>query len=234
MARERSERRAADSRAARAAAIERDPLGWFDPLYAAARADADPQRVPWVDLRPNRFLGEWLRREDPRPAAGMAVLVVGCGLGDDAEELARRGFAVTAFDFSPTAIDWCRERFPESRVDYRVADLLALPAEWRRGFDLVVDVYTVQSLPLKIRRRALAALAELVAPGGRLLLVAHLRADEVSDPAGPPWPLSRAECGVLVREGGLREEQAEVIADPDGENPGRERLRLLLRRESAG
>jgi SAM-dependent methyltransferase len=228
MNRDLSARGDAEARARRAAALARDPLGWFDPLYAGARAERDPCRVPWVDLETNRFLSQWLERENPQPDPE-CVVVVGCGLGDDAEELAGRGFAVTAFDFSPTAIDWCRERFPETRVDYRVADLFALPAEWRRRFGLVVEVYTVQALPLELRRRAMRAVAELVAPGGRLLVVAHLRADAVTRPSGPPWPLSRVECREFMAAG-LVEESVEVLADPDETHPRRERVRLVLRR----
>lgn len=43
---------------------------------------------------------------------GLSAVVVGCGLGDDAEALAAAGFAVTAFDVSGSAIAWAKERFP--------------------------------------------------------------------------------------------------------------------------
>jgi protein-L-isoaspartate O-methyltransferase len=36
---------------------------------------------------------------------GKRALVVGCGLGYDAEFLARLGYAVTGFDVAPTAIE---------------------------------------------------------------------------------------------------------------------------------
>src|SRR5687767_2842505 len=87
-----------------------DPLGWFEPLYAGA--NDDPGAVPWADMRPNPNLVDWLDAHSLPLSPGRAALVVGCGLGDDAEELARRGFRVTAFDISATAIGWCRRRFP--------------------------------------------------------------------------------------------------------------------------
>ncbi|MDZ7952448.1 hypothetical protein [Nostoc sp. DedQUE09] len=37
-------------------------------------------------------------------ASGQKALVIGCGLGDDAEALAHLGFEVTTFDISPTAM----------------------------------------------------------------------------------------------------------------------------------
>ena len=81
--------------------------------------------------------------------------MVGCGLGDDAEELARRGYDAAAFDVIEKAIAWCRRRFPDSAVDYRVADVFALPEEWQRAFDLVVEIQTIESLPIADRTRVI-------------------------------------------------------------------------------
>ena len=59
---------------------ERNPLGWFELLYAAAAGD--PAAIPWADLKPNASLVGWLDRH-PVPQ-GRSALTVGCGLGDDA------------------------------------------------------------------------------------------------------------------------------------------------------
>ena len=110
----------------RAAVSEHEDTAWFERLYAAAEAgDAE---VPWDRGGPNPFLEQWVR-ERGLEGAGRRALVIGTALGDDAELLAARGYAVTAFDVSPTAIEGARRRFPDSSVDYRVADLLDLPAE---------------------------------------------------------------------------------------------------------
>lgn len=69
-------------------------------MYSAAGEDL--AALPWASLKPFPLLVEWL--DGPGAEVGGEALVVGTGLGDDAEELARRGFAVTAFDLSPTAI----------------------------------------------------------------------------------------------------------------------------------
>src|SRR6516165_1012212 len=92
-----------------------DPVGWFEPLYA--HADGDERRVPWADLVVNPHLKTWLAGRRLSGERRKAI-VIGCGLGDDAEELARLGFQVVAFDVSPTAIAWCRQRFPNSPVEY--------------------------------------------------------------------------------------------------------------------
>lgn len=205
--------RIAASRAGRRAAAAGDSTAWFDPLYRAAREADAPADIPWVDQRPNRFLMQWLDRAMPAPCR---ACVVGCGLGDDAEELARRGFNVTAFDISPTAIDWCRERHAATAVDYAVADFNNLPAAWRGAFDLVVEVYNVQALPLAERAISSAALSSLVARGGRLVAVCRGRSDEESDPKGPPWPFSPKEMALFATEG-MTEESFEIIDDPDDE-----------------
>jgi 2-polyprenyl-3-methyl-5-hydroxy-6-metoxy-1,4-benzoquinol methylase len=89
------------------------PTAWFEQLYSSAGGNSSA--IPWADLKPNRNLVEWLDRGIVAPRG--RALVVGCGLGDDAEELARRGWTVTAFDIAPTAIEWCRKRHPKSKVD---------------------------------------------------------------------------------------------------------------------
>ena len=91
-----------------------DPLGWFEQVYA--QADGNEKNVPWADMTVNPRLASWLRRKN-LSGAGRTALVVGCGLGDDAEKLASLGFSVVAFDVSATAIAWCRRRFPHSAVN---------------------------------------------------------------------------------------------------------------------
>jgi SAM-dependent methyltransferase len=200
-----------------------DYVGWFEALYDEAGGDAGA--VPWADLEPNPYLVEWHRRSgiDLR---GRRCLEVGCGLGDDAEYLAAAGGIVTAFDVAATAIAWCRGRFPSSPVEYRVADLLAAPAEWRRRFDLVVESYTLQVLPPEVRARAIGCVADLVAPGGALLVICRGR--EAADPPGAlPWPLVRAELGAFA-SAGLREAGFEDFLD--AETPPVRRFRVEYRR----
>jgi SAM-dependent methyltransferase len=183
-----------------------DPTGWFERLYAAAAAGA--AEVPWERGGPHPLLAEWARGRD---GAGRRALVVGAGLGDDAELLAAAGFDVVAFDISPTAIQTARERFPGSRVGYRTADLLDPPAEWRAAFDLVVESLTAQSLPDPPRPRAIANVAAMVAPGGTLVVIAAAR--EPGEAAnGPPWPLTRAEIDAFAA-GGLEPVRVEDFRD---------------------
>ena len=137
---------AGDRLAARALRAGR-PTAWFEELYAAgARDEID---MPWNRSSPAPLLTDWLSR----PGAGRSAVVVGCGLGADAEFVASRGFATTAFDIAETAIRTAQARYPTSAVRYRTADLFALPAGWRQAFDLVVEIITVQALPCRCGAR---------------------------------------------------------------------------------
>lgn len=188
-------RREIQSRAAEHVA-RGDASGWFDQLYREAEGRAD--EIPWADLEPNRALSAWLTESGPKPGR---ALVVACGLGDDAELLAARGWEVTAFDISPEAIAWCRRRFPQSQVRYVAADLFALADEWVQTFDLVVEIYTVQALPTSLRREAIGAIARLVSPGGHLFFYARACEQDEDREAGPPWPLSPDDIDVFLQEG---------------------------------
>jgi SAM-dependent methyltransferase len=200
-----------------------DPTGWFERLYLAAEgADAE---VPWDRGAPNRLLVEWTRARQ-LDGAGRRALVVGCGLGDDAELIAGLGFDTVAFDVSVTAVKAARRRYPESAVEYLTADLLDPPAGWLCAFDLVVESLTVQALPDPPRGEAIAAVARLVGPGGTLVVVAAGR-EEDEPPDAPPWPLTRAEIDAFAA-GALQPVRIEDIRDAG--DPSYRRWRAEYRR----
>jgi len=175
-----------------------EPTGWFEPLYAAA--EAGQAVVPWDRGIPHQLLVAWADAAG-LDGAGRRALVVGCGLGEDAEFVATFGFETVAFDVSASAIRAARRRFPDSPVRYMTADLLDPPPSWRYAFDLVVESMTLQALPDPPRRYAIPNVGHMVAPGGTLLVIARAR-DEGSEPDdGPPWSLSRAGIVALMATG---------------------------------
>lgn len=171
--------------------------GRFDAMYATSGRDA--AGVPWSQLTPQHDIQTWLDDNLPRP--GACALVVAAGLGDDAVAAAGRGWDVTAFDASPTAIDWARERFPDSDVAWRVEDLFDAPDEWVGAFDLVVENLTIQSLPPSMRDEVCATIASWVKPGGRVLVVTFLRPPGTPQGEGPPWPPAPDELDGLMAAG---------------------------------
>lgn len=202
-----------------------DPTGWFEALYQ--EVEGDNERIPWADLEPNKYFTEWLEANKP-DGNGKKAMIVGCGLGDDAEGLAKFGYEVTAFDISPTAIEWAKKLHPESPVKYTVADLFDMPAEWKGAFDFVLEIYTIQPLPLEIRRKTIEKIAGLVKPGGELLVVTRGREDdeEIGD---VPFPLSRKDLKTF-EDCGLREISFEDIHDEDTDPP--RRFRVLYKKGS--
>jgi SAM-dependent methyltransferase len=176
-----------------------DPLrrAWFDEVYA--RAGDDPARVPWADLAPHPLTRAFLASRI-LGIADLRVLDVGCGLGDNAEMFAAAGAKVVAFDFVAQAVAWAKRRFPQSAVDYHAADLFTLPDEWRGAFDLVHECYTLQAISPLLLGDAFAAFANVLAPGGKLLIVARAR-DENADAAGPPWPLPPSAFDIAQARG---------------------------------
>jgi SAM-dependent methyltransferase len=139
------------------------------------------------------LLSDWIATAEP-DGTGKSALVVGAGTGWDAELIADLGYDTIAFDISPSAIETAKRTHPDSKAQYLTADLLSPPAEWHRAFDLVVEIYTVQALPIPLQPTAIKQVGEQVRPGGTLLVIAAARDDDLPDAdiEGPPWPLTRA------------------------------------------
>src|SRR4051794_2481831 len=90
-----------------------DPTGWFEQLYR--EAESGQSTIPWADRGPNADLVEFWERQG-FSTQGKTALTIGCGLGDDAEQLASWGFDTTAFDIAESAVRACQTRFPATKV----------------------------------------------------------------------------------------------------------------------
>jgi SAM-dependent methyltransferase len=173
------------------------PAEFFEAMYQGA---ADGRHaLPWQRPGAHPLLVDWVARRGVT-GGGRRAVIVGCGLGVDAEYIAGLGFDTVAFDVAQTAIDLAKRQNPDTAVSYTTADLLNLPKEWLRAFDLVVEIYTVQALPDPPRADAIADIARLVAPGGTLLAVAFV-GEKYTNGGFPPWPLTRAEIDAFTADG---------------------------------
>lgn len=189
-----------------------DATGWFERLYAGA--EAGDEVVPWDRGAPHRMLVQWAEQRG-LSGGGQRALVIGCGTGDDAEYIAGFGFATVAFDISASAIRAARRRYPDTTVDYLVADLMDPPAEWQQAFDLVVESLTLQALPDPPRRDAIPRVGQFVAPGGTLIVNSRARDEEDAPDGGPPWALTRAEIDAIAKASSLEQVRVEDLREPD-------------------
>jgi 2-polyprenyl-6-hydroxyphenyl methylase/3-demethylubiquinone-9 3-methyltransferase len=149
------------------------PSGNVDPAEIGKFSDLaqswwDPQgpSKPLHDLNPLRM--QYLRRSlDP---AGMQVLDVGCGGGILSESLARAGAQVLGIDLSPAVLEVATLHALDSKlaVDYRAVAVEDLAAERPRSYDLVTCMEMLEHVPRP--DAALAALAALAKPGGRVIV----------------------------------------------------------------
>lgn len=114
--------------------------------------------------------------------AGAAVLDAGCGVGYGSARLAEVAGRVVGVDVDDDSIAYARERYGGDRLEFRSADLTALPFE-DDSFDVVCMFEVIEHLP--DRDGALAEAARVLRPDGACY-VSTPRADETThEPANP-------------------------------------------------
>ena len=178
-----------------------DPTGWFDSIYKSA--NGDHTKVFWADLEPSPYLVSWLEK-NPIDKPSKRACVIGCGVGDDAEALSKFGFEVTAFDISVTAIELCKNRYKDTKVNYVVADLFDYPKEWFEKFNVVYECNTIQVLPGDYRIKARIAMSSLICKDGYILVSCRSR-NEGEKENSIPLPLTKCEMDEFVNSDKLKE-----------------------------
>ena len=75
----------------------------------------------------------------------------------------------------------------------------------RDSFDLVVEIYTLQSVRPAVRECVAQGIGRLISPRGVAVVIARSREDEQAsdDRDGPPWPLMLAEVDAMMLRAGL-------------------------------
>jgi len=114
-----------------------------------------------------------------RIAAGSWVLDVGCGTGNLAAMMAKKGAWVRGIDTSEAMLELARQRVAEEnlgdRVDLRQLSAMELDRLSPHSFNYVVSTLVLSELSDEEQRYVLEEARHLLAPGGQLLV-----ADEVA------------------------------------------------------
>jgi ubiquinone/menaquinone biosynthesis C-methylase UbiE len=178
-------------------------------------ADYRDGTAPWEIGGPQPALAASVAGE----MLGPKVLDLGCGTGDLAIALARRGFDVTGVDISSVGIDIARAKAAHEglNVRFKVQDATN-PVLPEAPFDSVVDSGLLHNLArpnLAGADEYLAVLPRLAAPGGRLFVLG------VSAEAGEGWTITDDYLRSRFAEPtwtGTRIEKISVHAEVDGQH----------------
>jgi SAM-dependent methyltransferase len=175
--------------------------GYWDGLYAGGNDGWElgapaPALQDWLDAG-GKFEARLASRSRKARRADTAigsphVAVPGSGRGHDARLLARRGYAVQAFDFAEAAVAEARRLAQVEGVDVTVEqrDVFTLGRDRAGAFDGVWEYTCFCAIDPARRVEYTSVLHAILRPGG-LLLACFYPLREGED--GPPFPVSRAD-----------------------------------------
>jgi SAM-dependent methyltransferase len=168
-----------------------------EPAFPGAPA---PDGIPWDIGRAQPRLMEL----EALGAIGGEVLDAGCGPGDNAIYLARKGYSVTGLDSSPTAIARARARAAEAKAQVRfdVADATDLTG-YDGQFDTVIDSALYHCLNHDGRPAYAAALHRATTPGARWFLYCFSE-DSVNGVIAPMEAVPEADVRSTLGNAGWR------------------------------
>lgn len=139
------------------------------------------------------------------------ALDLGCGKGDNALKLARRGWTVTGVDIAPTAVELANRAAEEEGL---AAQFIAADStRWQppRTYDLVLSTYALPGG--EATAAVLATARRALAPGGRLVVAEWDRS------MAGPWGFAAEELATIddlvAMVDGLAIETADVRHIPD-------------------
>ncbi len=161
---------------------------------------------------PNVFLASQASRLRP----GMTALSIADGEGRNGVWLAQQGLAVTAFDFSPVALEKAKRLAASKGVEVQL-ELSELGAwDWdARQYDVIAGIFIQFATPAE-RAHLFAGICRALKPGGMLLLQGY-RPEQIKYGTGGPRVPEQLYTGALLKEAfaaleilELREHDSEV------------------------
>ena len=126
------------------------------------------------------------------------VIILGCGRGYDAVMLAKKGFEVTAVDFSPSAINFLNNLSEEQDAFVNIIqkNIFSLGDNYKNHFDYVIEQTCFCAIDTKRRSEYELLVNKLLKVKGQLIGLWFPIGKEVSE-GGPPFGLSIDEIKLL-------------------------------------
>ncbi len=149
------------------------------------------------------------------PPTATRILDIGAGNGRDADGLARLGFEVTAVEPAAGLRDIGIKRTEGLAVTW-VDDQLPALSQLSGTWPFICCNAVFQHIPPEMRHAALARMADLLAPNGRLYIAVR---QGPSDAARPTYPITQHDVQALAADLSLTLAHYEVQADKGKDRP---------------
>ena len=118
----------------------------YDERYKAVHKEG----LMWFSDAPSPIVAEIIERYNISKHAN--ILEVGCGEGRDAHHLLKMGYKILATDISPTAINFCKEKWSKFSKNFKTLDLIK--DSLNDKYDFIYAVAVIHMLVLDEDRNA--------------------------------------------------------------------------------
>jgi len=121
------------------------------------------------------------------------LLIPGCGNGFDAIAAAKRGFEVTAIDFSAEAIKFGKNlaKREKVKVNFLTEDFFNLDEKYANNFDSIYEYTTYCAINPERRDEFARQISRLLKPGGKYLTILFPVEERAG---GPPFGINPVEA----------------------------------------
>ncbi len=155
------------------------------------------------------------------------ILIVGAGKGYDAIEAAKKGFEVTAIDFSSKAILYAEELAKRSnlKIDFLVEDIFKISDDFYNSFDIVYDYVFYCAIDPEKRKEYANVVFNLLKPSGKFVCILFPVDNRIG---GPPFSVDPVEFYENFSRH-LKLEFSSRIVDSIKPRKGREILQIYVK-----
>lgn len=139
--------------------------------------ERSPEELPWEITEPPLELIEVIEKGMVTPCK---TLDIGCGTGNYAIYLAKKGFDVTGVDFSEKALLIAKQRAIQIgvKIEFVKSDAMKLTQNLHQKFGFILDYSLLHHIPLEKIGEYAQQFKKLLQKGGKLLIVCYSEEDE--------------------------------------------------------